>query len=171
MTHADDVPHQIEHAFFIIAEDTVLSRKKVVDSDQGNFALHEILDLGVIKIYAQNANAVYIAVTAMIQIGKRLASDVMIDQGNVVAPALRLTLESIEYNDEIGVQEAVLQIIVQNYAEVEGAVGLQPPGNRVGMIADLTRGFQHPLACFLADIRVIVQRLGDRRYGKPAVLG
>ena len=59
--------------------------------------------------------------------------------------------------------------MLSSTAQVEAAVGLQRPRQRVGLVADLPGRLHHLAAGQLADVRIAVEHLADRGNGQVAV--
>ena len=160
--------HQHPYAVDVVGYDAATIVEGVVDGDAGQVAVHQLRHLRRVKIHAGEAHTVHIAIATVFQIGHIHRADVVVDERDVIAPALHLGLEGIQHGCEKGMRQSADVVIDKKYAQVEAAIGLQGPGQCVGTVADLVGGFHHLPAGGLADIRVAVEHLADRGYGHTA---
>ena len=143
----------------------------VVDGDDGQIAVHQLNDLRRVEIGADDAHTVYIAVSAVLQIGHARPPDVVVDEGDVVPALLPRRLERIQHGGEEAVRQTRAALFLEQNAQVVGAVGCERAGDGVGVIADFTRRALHEFAGFEADVRVVVERLADSGDGQAALCG
>ena len=164
------VAHQRLRAAEVIGGHGQTVVEHVVDGHQRQPAVHQLLHLRVVKIHAGDDHAVQTAVPAVLQIRGGLSAHVVVEEGNVVAVGLRLSLEAFQHSGEVLMCQTAVPLVHKQHTQIIGAVGLQRTGGGVCHIAHLLRGDADPSASILSDILLTVQRLADRGHGYAATL-
>ena len=169
--HRENVPGERLDALPVFGLDARPVVENVVDGDQRKRAGDELEHFTVVEVGTDDANAVHIAIAAMLEVGHLGVPHVVGDEGDIVAPALGLLLEGLQHGGEIAVGEAALGVVRIEHAEVERAPDLEAPRDGVGAVAHFVGHSANLLAGFLADVRIIVQGFTDGRDGQAAPSG
>ena len=150
---------QLLDTFNVIGEHRCPVIENVVHCDERQIAVGQLHDFGVIELDAGGDHTVDTAVAAMLEITGMAVADVVVDKGDIVAPALGVALEAVQHGGEELVRQAALGFVHEEDTQVVGAVGFQRPGCGVWHVAHLACRLAYLLFGGLADIVVAVQCL------------
>lgn len=154
----------------IIGNDCEAIVENVVDGDERDTAIDQLPHARIVEIHTCDDHAVHTAVKAMLYIRGRLATDIVIDERDVIAVALGFDLEAFEHGREILMRKTASHLINEKDAEIVSPVRLESTRGGVGHVAHLLCDGADAVACLFADIRLTVERLTDRRNGNSATL-
>ena len=142
----------------------------VVDRDDRHIAVHQLDHLRVCEIHTGDHGSVHPAVVAVLQIGHRLAAEVPVDKGDIVAQLLDPDFEAVQHSGEVFVCQAALPFVHEQDADIISTVGLHGAGCHIGNIAHPASRLPNTGAGGFGDIRLAVERLAHRGHRDPAFL-
>ena len=164
------VTNQGFHALHIVGDHRHTVVEHMVNGDHGQAGIHQLQHLGIGKIHTGNDHAVHTPVLAVLQIAG-LTAYAAVDKGDVIAPGFHLHLQAFQHGGEVFVGQTAVLLVYEQNAHVKGTVGLQRPGGGVGYITHLRGHLMDFFPGFLANIRLIIQRLAHGSHGDAAAPG
>ena len=135
--------------------------ENVVDGDQRNRTGDELENFAFVEVAADDADAVHIAIAAMLEISHLGTAHVVGDKGDIVAPAFGFLFKGLQHGGEKAVGQTAFGIVRIEDAKVECAPDLQASGDGTGTITQFIGCGSNLLLGFFADIGVVVQGFAD----------
>ena len=160
------IGNQLPHSSGVVRHHRAGSIEYIIDGYRRNTG-HQLRHRRIPEVYVGNHHAVAIAVAAVIQVAHGGGAQVFADKGDIIASGLHAVLQCVQYAGKELVSQAAVHLVFKEDTNAVTAIGLQRPGNGIGVITQFLGPLANSLGCFLAHIRGIVQCLADRSRGHP----
>ena len=156
------IPHQLSHPLHVVGHDGNAVIEDVVDGHHRQIRLYKLRYHGVQEICRSDYHPVYPAVLAVLEVACLAAADIPVDKGDIIAVLFCLAADTVKHSGEELMRQAAVHGVDEQDADVVAAVCLESAGSGVCHVAQLVRQVKDALTCFIADVRLTVERFADR---------